>query len=125
MLRNVGIAGVAVGVAVTVLLVPLLETIVIPPINSYLYDLFAVERSGGAVSFTGVAWNRYMALSTALMLGALPVSFLLGGRVGGRDGPFTAGGWRAGKRRSGRGARVRVAARDRLAHVDRPDQQPR
>jgi hypothetical protein len=79
MLRNVGIAGVAVGVAVTVLLVLLLETIVIPPINSYLYDLFAVERAGGAVSFTGGAWNRYMALSTALMLGALPVSFLLGG----------------------------------------------
>ncbi len=79
MLRNVGFVGVAVGVAVTTLLVLLLETIVLPPINLYLYDLSAVERAGGAVSFTGGAWNTYMVLSTSLMLGALPVSFLLGG----------------------------------------------
>ena len=78
MLRNVGVAGAAVGVAVTVSLILLLETVVLPPINHYLYDLFAVERAGGAVSFTGGVWNSYMALSTALMLGALPVSFLLG-----------------------------------------------
>lgn len=51
----------------------------LPPINLYLYDLFAVERAGGAASFTGGAWNTYMVLSTSLMLGALPVSFLLGG----------------------------------------------
>jgi hypothetical protein len=79
MLRNVGVKGVAVGVAVTKLLVLLLETIVLPPINRYLYDLFAVERAGGAVSFTEGAWDGYVALSTALVLRALPVSFLLGG----------------------------------------------
>ena len=83
MLRNVGVKGVAVGVAVTTLLVLLFETIVLPPINRYIYDLFAVERAGGVVSFTGGAWNSYMALSTALMLGALPVSFLLGGMSAG------------------------------------------
>ncbi|QIN82522.1 hypothetical protein GBA63_07620 [Rubrobacter tropicus] len=79
MLRNVGLVSVAVGVAVTTLLALLLETIVLPPINLFMYDLFAVERAGGAVSFTGDAWNAYMVLSTSLMLGALPVSFLLGG----------------------------------------------
>jgi len=78
-LRNVGVRGVAVGTAVTVLLTLLLETIVLPPVNLYLYDLFAVERGGGAVSFSGRAWNTYTVLSTALMLRALPVSFLLGG----------------------------------------------
>ena len=78
-LRNVRVADVAAGVVVTTLLIMLLETLVLPPINLYLYDLFAVERAGGAVSFTGRAWNSYMVLSTSLMLGALPVSFFVGG----------------------------------------------
>lgn len=83
-LRRVEWVGVLLGGAATVLVVLLLEVFVVSPISSYLYGVFAVERPGGATSFTGRAWNTYVALSTSLVLVALPLAFFAGGLVVGR-----------------------------------------
>lgn len=52
--------------------------------SSYLYDTFAVERPGGAVSFTGRAWDVYMFSSTLVFLSCLLAAFFLGSVVVGR-----------------------------------------
>ncbi len=72
------------GFIATLLLASLLVATVGSVGGSYLYDTLAVQRPGGADSFTGRAWNVYMFSSTLVLLSCLLVAFFLGSAVVGR-----------------------------------------